>query len=89
VQGRSRCWQQENYVEHTLRSQKALPPIGWDNWWRELEYVSCAVIIGLPLIALYGFLTVPLQRKTAVWAVAYYFITGLGAHRWRHVGRGF
>jgi stearoyl-CoA desaturase (delta-9 desaturase) len=79
VQGRSRCWQQENYVEHTLRSQKALPPIGWDNWWRELEYVSCAVIIGLPLIALYGFLTVPLQRKTAVWAVAYYFITGLGA----------
>jgi stearoyl-CoA desaturase (delta-9 desaturase) len=65
-------------VAHTLRNVKPLPPVTWNNWWKELEYVSTGVIVLVPLISLYGALTVELKWQTAVWSVAYYFITGLG-----------
>jgi fatty-acid desaturase len=31
-----------------------------------------------PLVALYGMATTELQTKTLVWAVVYYFMTGIG-----------
>jgi hypothetical protein len=69
---------QENYVEYTIRTQKVLPPVTAENWWKELNYISAGVIVFVPLITLYGAFTVPLQQKTAVFSVLYYFFTGLG-----------
>jgi len=79
----------DNYVQHTLATTKPLPPITLHNWWRELNYKNCAVVVGTPLIALYGGFTTSLQWKTFLFAVFWYFITGLGItagyHRlWAH-----
>lgn len=76
--GRSQYYPQENYVEYTIRTQKVLPPVTAENWWKELNYISAGVIVVVPLITLYGAFTVPLQHKTAVFSVLYYFFTGLG-----------
>jgi stearoyl-CoA desaturase (delta-9 desaturase) len=70
----------DNYVAHTLRNQKALPPITWNNWWKEINTLTFAILTLTPAIAIYGAFTVKLQWQTAVWSVVYYFITGLGAY---------
>ncbi|KAH9852508.1 delta 9-fatty acid desaturase protein [Lenzites betulinus] len=79
----------DNYVAYTLKTQKEQPPVGWHNWWKELNYLSCAVLTVTPSIAIWGFLNVPLKWQTAVFSVFYYFFTGLGItagyHRlWAH-----
>ena len=62
----------------TLKNQKARPPITWDNWWKELNYLSLTILTVTPAIAIYGAMTVPLRWQTAVFSVFYYFVTGLG-----------
>jgi stearoyl-CoA desaturase (delta-9 desaturase) len=57
--------------------------------WKELNYISCTMLTVTPLIALYGVFTTTLQTKTALFAVFYYFVTGIGItagyHRlWSH-----
>ena len=68
----------DNYVAWTLKNQKERPPIGWDNWWKELNYLSLAILTITPSIAIWGALNVPLRWQTAVFSVFYYFVTGLG-----------
>ena len=68
----------DNYVAWTLKNQKARPPISWDNWWKELNYLSLTILTVTPAIAIYGAMTVPLRWQTAVFSVFYYFVTGLG-----------
>lgn len=69
---------QENYVSWALKNQKALPPIGWDNWLTEVNWLNAAVV-GLPtLVALYAIAAVKLRWETALFSVFYYFITALG-----------
>ena len=68
----------DNYVEHTLKTQKAKPPITWDNLFSELNYLSLAILTITPSIAIYGAFNVPLRWQTAVFSVFYYFVTGLG-----------
>ena len=68
----------DNYVSWTLKNQKARPPITWDNWWKELNYLSLSILTITPAIAIYGALTQPLRWQTAVFSVFYYFVTGLG-----------
>ncbi|BFZ62916.1 stearoyl-CoA 9-desaturase [Saitoella coloradoensis] len=60
-----------------------------DNWYQHFNWLNVGVLSLPPLLGLYGLLYVPLQMKTAVWAVVYYFMTGLGItagyHRlWAH-----
>ncbi|KAI9444254.1 delta9-fatty acid desaturase [Lactarius indigo] len=79
----------DNYVDYTLKNTKPLPPVTWNNWWKELNYLSLAILTITPSIALYGAFTTKLRRETAVFAVIYYFITGWGItagyHRlWAH-----
>ncbi|EIN08842.1 delta9-fatty acid desaturase [Punctularia strigosozonata HHB-11173 SS5] len=79
----------DNYVAYTLRNQKPLPPVTWANWYKELEWISVLVLTLVPAMTIYGALYVPLQTKTAIFAVLYYFVTGLGItagyHRlWAH-----
>ena len=68
----------DNYVSWTIKNQKARPPITWDNWWKELNYLSLTILTVTPAIAIYGAMTVPLRWQTAVFSVFYYFVTGLG-----------
>ncbi|KAI0053187.1 delta9-fatty acid desaturase [Auriscalpium vulgare] len=79
----------DNYVAYTLKKEKALPPIGWHNWYQELNYLSFAILTVTPTIAAIGAYTTKLRWETAVFAVFYYFVTGLGItagyHRfWAH-----
>lgn len=68
----------DNYVEHTLKNSKSLPPITWNNWWKELNYLSVAILTISPSIAIYGAFTTKLHPATAAFAIFYYFFTGLG-----------
>jgi len=68
----------DNYVDYTLKNTKPLPPVTLNNFWKELNYLSLAVLIITPSIALYGAYTTKLRWETAAFAVFYYFVTGLG-----------
>ena len=68
----------DNYVAYTLRNAKPRPPLSWNNILGELQYVSLAVLTITPTIAIVGSMHTPLKWQTAVFAVLYYFFTGLG-----------
>ncbi len=64
-------------------------PITWDNWWKHINWLNCTFIFGIPLIGCIVAMWTPLRVRTAIWAVTYYFCTGLGItagyHRlWAH-----
>lgn len=53
-------------------------PITWSNWWQRLDWLSIYFIIVVPLMGLAAATQVPLRLYTAIFAVIYYFNTGLG-----------
>ena len=64
-------------------------PITWGNWYQHVNWLNVTFIGFLPLSGCIAAYWTPLQWKTAVWAVTYYFWTGLGItagyHRlWAH-----
>ncbi|ROT38637.1 cytochrome b5-like Heme/Steroid binding domain-containing protein [Sodiomyces alkalinus F11] len=64
-------------------------PITWSNWWQHVNWLNITLIVFVPIIGLIGSYWVPLHLKTAIFAVVYYFHTGLGItagyHRlWAH-----
>lgn len=65
-----------NYVRRTLAKEKPLPPITWRNVHKNINWISFLALTIVPVLAFYGAATVPLQTKTAIWAVVYYFFTG-------------
>lgn len=69
---------EENYVRKVLAKEKPLPPITLSNWYKEINVVSTLALTIVPLLAFYGALTTPLQTKTFLWSIAYYYFTGLG-----------
>jgi hypothetical protein len=48
------------------------------NWYKHVNWLNVTFIIGIPVFGCIQALFVPLQLKTAIWAVIYYFFTGLG-----------
>jgi stearoyl-CoA desaturase (delta-9 desaturase) len=68
----------DNYVSYTLKNQKALPPITWDNWYTELNWLHFAILAGSPVVGFIGAYHTHLRWETAVWGVVYYYMTGLG-----------
>jgi stearoyl-CoA desaturase (delta-9 desaturase) len=68
----------DNYVAYTLKNQKPLPPITWDNWYKELNWLHFAILAGAPVVGFVGAYHTRLRWETAVWSVAYYYMTGLG-----------
>ena len=68
----------DNYVDYTLKNTKPLPAVNWNNWWKELNYLSLAILTITPTIALYGAFTTKLRWETAIFAAFYYFVTGFG-----------
>ncbi|KAJ7185046.1 hypothetical protein C8R46DRAFT_1209225 [Mycena filopes] len=79
----------ENYVTHILKSTKPRPPITWSNLWSVLEWINVLILPMVPLFSLIGAYQTKLRWETALFAVVYYFYTGLGItagyHRlWAH-----
>lgn len=77
------------YVQRTIAATPELPPITWRNVHKNINWVSFAVLTVVPALAFYGAATTRLRWQTALWAVLYYFYTGLGItagyHRlWAH-----
>lgn len=64
-------------------------PITKSNWHKHVNWLNVYLIVGIPLYGCVQAIWTPLQLKTAIWAVLYYFFTGLGItagyHRlWAH-----
>ncbi|KAJ9635947.1 stearoyl-CoA 9-desaturase [Coniosporium tulheliwenetii] len=64
-------------------------PITKKNWHKHVNWLNVFLIGGIPLMGCIAAFWTPLTLKTAIWAVAYYFATGLGItagyHRlWAH-----
>src|SRR5271167_4903592 len=53
-------------------------PITSANWYKHVNWLNVTLIVGIPVYGMIQAYWTPLQWKTAVWAVAYYFMTGLG-----------
>jgi stearoyl-CoA desaturase (delta-9 desaturase) len=48
------------------------------NWYKHINWINVTLILFVPLYGIIAAFWTPLQWKTAVWAVVYYFMTGLG-----------
>ncbi|KAH7370260.1 putative acyl-CoA desaturase [Rhexocercosporidium sp. MPI-PUGE-AT-0058] len=64
-------------------------PFTWANWYEHIAWINAVFVVGIPLFGIYPAFSTPLLTKTAIWAFAYYFVTGLGItvgyHRlWSH-----
>jgi stearoyl-CoA desaturase (delta-9 desaturase) len=53
-------------------------PITKANWYKHVNWLNITLIVGVPIYGLFAAYWTPLQWKTAVWSIAYYFMTGLG-----------
>jgi len=63
-------------------------PITLKNWYQHVNWLNTTFIIFIPLAGLVSSYWVPLQLKTAIFSVAYYFFAGLGISTSRlYIGR--
>ncbi|KAJ7339982.1 hypothetical protein DFH08DRAFT_783495 [Mycena albidolilacea] len=79
----------ENYVSHVLKTTKPLPPVTYNNLLSELNWIAVFVLTLPPAVSFIGAYYTKLRWETALFAVSYYFYTGLGItagyHRlWAH-----
>jgi stearoyl-CoA desaturase (Delta-9 desaturase) len=64
-------------------------PMTSKNWYLHVNWLNVILIIGIPIIGCVAAFWTPLRRPTLIWAVFYYYCTGLGItagyHRlWAH-----
>lgn len=52
--------------------------VTFKNWYKFINWPQSILLVGAPLIGLYGILTTELKTKTLIWSIIYYAITGLG-----------
>jgi len=69
----------DNYVSYTLKHSKALPPVTWDNLLQNLNWLHVGILGLTPVLGLAGACYTRLRWETAIWAVVYYYMTGLGS----------
>lgn len=53
-------------------------PITRANWYKHVNWLNVTLIVLIPLYGLIQAYWTPLRWQTAIWAFAYYFMTGLG-----------
>ena len=53
-------------------------PMTWKNWYQHINWINTYFIAIVPLMGLISTYWVPLRLETAIFAVVYYFNTGLG-----------
>lgn len=70
----------DNYVQHTLKTQKSLPPFRWDKWYSEINWLSFTILTVTPLIGIVGAIYTKLRWETFLFSIFYYYVTGLGMY---------
>ncbi|KAL6310198.1 hypothetical protein BKA93DRAFT_821258 [Sparassis latifolia] len=68
----------EHYTSWTIKNQKLLPLITWSSLYKELNYLSLAILTITPFIAIWDAFHVKMRTETFWWCVLYYFIASLG-----------
>jgi stearoyl-CoA desaturase (delta-9 desaturase) len=53
-------------------------PITSANWYKHVNWLNVTLIVGIPLYGLIQAIWTPLRWQTALFAVVYYFMSGLG-----------
>ncbi len=53
-------------------------PMTWGNWYKHVDWLNTFFIVIVPIIGFISAYWVPLHLYTAIFAVIYYFNTGLG-----------
>jgi stearoyl-CoA desaturase (Delta-9 desaturase) len=53
-------------------------PVTMSNWYRHIDWVNVTFVAVIPLFGLIAAYSTPLLWKTGIWALIYYFLTGLG-----------
>jgi stearoyl-CoA desaturase (delta-9 desaturase) len=53
-------------------------PVTFSNWYRHIDWVNVVFVAVIPFFGLIAALSTPLVWKTGIWALVYYFLTGLG-----------
>ncbi|KAG9003547.1 hypothetical protein FRB94_003067 [Tulasnella sp. JGI-2019a] len=79
----------DNYVQHTLATQKALPDITLNNLIYNLNWTNVVILGGTTALSIWAPFTASLSWKTGLFAIFWYYVTGLGItagyHRlWAH-----
>ena len=79
----------DNYVEHTLKTTKPLPPFRWGNFLSDFNWLNVVILIVTPIVGMIGACFAKLRWATFFFAIFYYYVTGLGItagyHRlWAH-----
>jgi stearoyl-CoA desaturase (delta-9 desaturase) len=64
--------------EGTKRAHITEQPMTISNWHKHIAWVNVIFVAIIPLVGLIMTYSTPLLWKTAVWALIYYFMTGLG-----------
>lgn len=64
-------------------------PITKKNWYKHVNWLNVTLIVGIPIYGCIQAWWTPVRWQTAIFAIAYYFMTGLGItagyHRlWAH-----
>jgi stearoyl-CoA desaturase (delta-9 desaturase) len=53
-------------------------PTTLQNFTKHVNWFQSILLISTPLLAMWGAYNTPLQSKTLVWTLFFYFVTGLG-----------
>lgn len=53
-------------------------PLTWSNWHKHVNWLNTTFIVIIPMIGFISSYWVPLHLYTAIFAVVFYFNTGLG-----------
>lgn len=65
-------------TDNTAKVHIADTPMTWSNWHKHVNWLNTTFIIFVPLVGFISAYWVPLHLYTAIFAVVYYFNTGLG-----------
>lgn len=66
----------DNYVQHTLSTVPALPPIKFSNLLGEINYVNLTAVSIGPVLTVWGLYTTAFEWRTVLFAVIWYAVTG-------------
>lgn len=68
---------QQDFASQTLIIPP-LPPVTWQNFYKEIRWFNLGVVVLTPILALYGLWTTKLQTPTVLFSVAYYVFNMIG-----------
>ncbi|KAG4304712.1 hypothetical protein PORY_001765 [Pneumocystis oryctolagi] len=81
----------DNLYEIKDKEQQDIYSAPWSfkNWYQKINWVNSIIVIGTPILGIYGAFTTKLVYNTLLWSIVYYFMTGFGItagyHRlWSH-----